>query len=414
MQALIIGGGIGGLTTALSLQASGIQCAVYEQSPVIRELGVGVNLLPHATKILATLGLLDGLDRVAIPTYELFYSNRFGQQLWHELRGCHAGHDFPQFSVHRGKLQGLLYEAAKVRVGEQCIHTGHRLLDFTQDDRGVTARFSIRGSASDTATARGDFLIAADGIHSTVRHALYPAEGPPAWNGVMLWRGAVRHAPFLTGRSMIIAGGMNAKLVLYPIAGDASDDGSVLLNWAVTAKVSDGCKPPPRREDWSRPGRLEELLPHVEGVFRLPMVDPVEVIRATPVFYEYPMCDRDPLPRWSFNRVTLLGDAAHPMYPVGSNGASQAILDGCSLQQQLAPERDITTSLIAYDEERRLATARIVRENRSGGPERVIDLIEGRAPEGFTRLDDVASRTELEGIVRGYSNLAGFDRVSAE
>jgi 5-methylphenazine-1-carboxylate 1-monooxygenase len=410
MKALIIGGGIGGFATALTLQSEGIECELYEQAQVIHELGVGINLLPHATKALAGLGLLDALDRVAVRTYELFYTNRFGQQLWHELRGCHAGHDFPQFSIHRGRLQGVLYEAAKVRVGEQHIHTGHRLIDLSQDREGVTARFALRGSPSETVTARGDFLIAADGIHSTVRQALYPHEGPPAWNGMMLWRGAVRRKPFLTGRSMIIAGGMNAKLVIYPIA---HEEGVVLLNWAVGAKLSSGSEPPPRREDWSRPGRLDELLPHVEGVFRLPMVDPIEVMRATPEFYEYPMCDRNPLPRWSFDRVTLLGDAAHPMYPVGSNGASQAILDAQSLRRHLREQRDVEAALSAYDEERRPATARIVHDNRLGGPEKVIDLIEARAPNGFTRLQDVATHEELEALVKGYQKMAGFDRVKA-
>lgn len=411
MKTLIIGGGIGGLAAALTLRDEGIDCEVFEQSQTIHELGVGINLLPHATKALAAMGLLDDLDRVAVRTYELVYLNRFGQELWRELRGCHAGHDFPQFSIHRGRLQGVLYEAAKVRVGERHIHTGHRITNFSQTSRGVTATFSLRGNSGDTTTVRGDFLIAADGIHSTVRSALYPPEGPPTWNGVMLWRGAVRYRPFLTGRTMIISGGMNAKLVLYPIA---SEEGGSLHNWAVAAKVSDGSTPPPRREDWSRPGRIEELLPNVEGVFRLPMVDPIDIIRATPVFYEYPMCDRDPLPRWSFDRVTLLGDAAHPMYPVGSNGASQAILDAQCLRRHLMEQRDVEAALAAYDAERRPATAHIVQDNRSGGPEKVIDVIEQRAPEGFARLQDIATQEELEAIVKGYSRMAGFDRVKVQ
>ncbi len=184
------------------------------------------------------------------------------------------------------------------------------------------------------------------------------------------------------------------------------------MNWAVAAKLNDGSEPPPRREDWSRPGQLDELLPHVEGVFKLPAIDPIAVIRATPEFYEYPMCDRDPIPRWSFDRVTLLGDAAHPMYPVGSNGASQAILDARCLARHLASGTGIVAALSAYDDERRPATARIIHDNRSGGPERVIDVVEQRAPNGFTRLEDVATQAELEAIVRGYSKMAGFDRES--
>src|SRR5215469_1403867 len=279
MKAIIAGGGIGGLTTALMLHARGMQCEVFEQSEQIRELGVGINTLPHAIKELAALGLLQRLDAVAIRTYELFYTNRFGQ--------------------HR-------------------IHTGHRLGAFRQDESGVTAYFFDRTGAH-RATAHGDILIGADGIHSAVREALYPDEGPARWNGAMLWRGATQWPRFLTGRSMIVAGGMAAKLVVYPIAEGARED-LRLTNWAVVAKIGDGSTTTPRKEDWSRPGRIEELEPHIRR-FEISHVDARALIEATPEFWEYPMCDRDPLPRWSFGRVTLLGDAAHPMYPVGSNGA---------------------------------------------------------------------------------------------
>jgi 2-polyprenyl-6-methoxyphenol hydroxylase-like FAD-dependent oxidoreductase len=210
---------------------------------------------------------------------------------------------------------------------------------------------------------------------------------------------------------MIIAGGMQAKLVLYPISNQTSTPGTTLLNWAVAAKLGDGSAPPPRREDWSRLGRLDELLPHVEGVFQLSTVDPVEIIRATPEFYEYPMCDRDPLPRWSCGRVTLLGDAAHPMYPVGSNGASQAILDARCVAPLLAETREVVTALQLYEAARLSVTAKIVQDNRSGGPERVIDVVEERAPHGFANLDEVASQAELEAIVKGYSKMAGFDQT---
>jgi 5-methylphenazine-1-carboxylate 1-monooxygenase len=410
MKALIIGGGIGGFATALSLHAVGIECEVFEQSRGIRELGVGINTLPHAIKELADLGLLDALDSVAIRTAELIYSNRFGQELWREPRGLEAGYAYPQFSIHRGKLQGVLYEATRARIGAEHIRTAHQLHDVTQDAQGVTATFTRRDGVEETVTARGDVLIAADGIHSTVRRLCYPDEGPPIWNGIMIWRGAVAYPPFLTGRAMLIAGGMQAKLVLYPIAHQTSMPGTNLLNWAVAAKLSDGSAPPPRREDWNRLGRLDELLPYIEGVFHLPTIDPVAVIRATANVYEYPMCDRDPLPRWSFGRVTLLGDAAHPMYPVGSNGASQAILDARCVASLLAETTDVVSALKAYEAARLSVTAKIVQDNRTGGPERVIDVVEERAPNGFVHLDEVVSRAELEAIVKGYSKLAGFDQ----
>ena len=407
MKVIIAGGGIGGLTTALMLHARGIDCEVFEQAEQVRELGVGINTLPHAIKELAGLGLLPRLDAVAIRTYELFYTNRFGQEIWREPRGLDAGYDVPQFSIHRGRLQGVIHQAARARLGKSRIHTGHRLGAFREDEGGITAYFFDRSGAH-RATARGDVLIGADGIHSAVREALYPNEGPARWNGAMLWRGAIDWPCFLTGRSMIVAGGMAAKLVVYPIAEGAREDRR-LTNWAVVAKIADGATPPPRKEDWSRPGRMEDLAPHIRR-FAIGAVDAQALIEATPEFWEYPMCDRDPLPRWSHGRVTLLGDAAHPMYPVGSNGASQAILDARALADRLAGAEHPTHALWAYEQERLPPTAQIVRMNRSGGPEGVIDAVEARAPDGFSNIDAVLSYEQRMAIVRGYAATAGFAR----
>lgn len=404
MKAIIVGGGVGGLTTALMLHARGIDCEVFEQADSIRELGVGINTLPHAIRELKELGLLERLDAVAIRTHELFYANRFGQTVWHELRGLDAGFDVPQFSIHRGRLQSVIYWAARARLGEGKIHTGHRLGAFQQDEAGVTAYFFDRNGAH-IRTAQGDVLIGADGIHSLVREKLFPNEGPAHWNGTMLWRGAVDWPQFMTGRSMIIAGGMEAKFVLYPIAAGSAPDRR-LTNWAVMAKVSEGGAPP-RKEDWSRPGRWDDLRPHLAR-FRLPYVDVGHLIEATGEFWEYPLCDRDPLPRWSHGRVTLLGDAAHPMYPVGSNGASQAILDARCLGDRLVSSDNPAHALWAYEQERLPMTAQIVRMNRKGGPEGVIDAVENLAPDGFENIDNVLSYDQRMAIVRGYASTAGF------
>jgi 5-methylphenazine-1-carboxylate 1-monooxygenase len=407
MKAIIAGAGVGGLVTALMLHARGIDCEVYEQTDAIRELGVGINTLPHAIKELAELGLLDRLDAVAIRTYELFYTNRLGQEIWREPRGLDAGYDIPQFSIHRGRLQGVIYQAVRDRLGESRIHFGCRLASFTQDDGGVTANFLDR-NGSHRSSARGDVLIGADGIHSMVRATLFPDEGPPRWNGLMLWRGAMEWPAFLTGRSMVVAGGLAAKLVVYPIAEGSRPD-TRLTNWAVVSRVSDGSIPPPQKQDWSRPGRIEELLPHVQR-FRIPYVDAQALIEATKEFWEYPMCDRDPLPRWSHGRVTLLGDAAHPMYPVGSNGASQAILDARFLADRLQDAEHPMHALWAYEQARLPVTAEIVHSNRRGGPEGVIDAVEARAPDGFRDINDVLSFEERKAIVSGYASKAGFAR----
>jgi 2-polyprenyl-6-methoxyphenol hydroxylase-like FAD-dependent oxidoreductase len=406
MKVIIIGGGIGGLATALMLHARGIDCEIYEQSDAVRELGVGINTLPHAIRELAELGLLDRLDAVAVRTYELFYTNRFGQEIWREPRGTDAGYEYPQFSVHRGRLQAVIYDAVRSRLGESRIHTGHRLGAFTQDDAGVTAYFFDR-NGSHRATARGDVLVGADGIHSAVREALYPNEGPARWYGSMLWRGAIVWPQFLTGRSMVIAGGMAAKLVIYPIA-EGSRPNRRLTNWAVLVKIAEPGVPP-RKEDWSRLGRLEELMPHVQR-FRIPYVDAKALIEASTEFWEYPLCDRDPLPRWSHGRVTLLGDAAHPMYPVGSNGASQAILDARCLADRLVGAEHPWHALWTYEQERLPMTAQVVRMNRKGGPEGVIDAVEERAPDGFSNVDDVLPFEQRKAIVRGYASTAGFAR----
>ena len=404
MKAVVVGGGIGGLTTALMLHQRGIACEIYEQADAVRELGVGINTLPHAILELKKLGLLERLDEAAIRTFELIYTNRLGQEIWREPRGIDGGYDVPQFSIHRGRLQSVIHKAVVERLGPDAIRTGARLGAFKQDEGGVTGWFFDRAGAH-VATARGDILVGADGIHSTVRGALYPDEGPPVWNGLMLWRGATEWPAFLTGRSMIVAGGLSSKMVVYPIA-EGWRQGIKLTNWAVVAKISDGGVPP-RKEDWSRPGRREDLMPHVVR-FSIPHLNVQKLIESTPELWEYPMCDRDPLPRWTHGRVTLLGDAAHPMYPVGSNGASQAILDARCLADHLVRAEHPMQALAAYERDRLPPTAEIVRSNRKGGPEGVIDAVEALAPDGFTDIEAVLPRAEREAIVRGYAQKAGF------
>ena len=405
MKTLIVGGGIGGLTAALMLHSRGLDCEIFEQSETVRELGVGINTLPHAIKELAELGLLARLDQVAIRTHELFYLSRTGQEIWREPRGTDAGFEYPQFSIHRGRLQQVIYQAVRARIGESRIHTGHRLGAFTQDEGGVTAYF-FGPDGSHRHTARGDILIGADGIHSYVRQTLYPNEGQAHWNGSMLYRGATDWPQCLTGRSMVIAGGMKAKVVVYPIA-EGTRPNYPLTNWAVQLKVSEGGSLPRDKQSWSQLGRFEDVMPHVQR-FTFPFVDARALIEATPEFWEYPMCDRDPLPRWSHGRVTLLGDAAHPMYPVGSNGASQAILDARCLADRLRDSDHVYQALWAYETERLPMTAQIVLSNRSGGPEGVIDAVEARAPDGFDNIENVLSYEERKAIVRGYAAKAGF------
>jgi 2-polyprenyl-6-methoxyphenol hydroxylase-like FAD-dependent oxidoreductase len=406
MSIIIAGGGVGGLTLALMCHARGLKAIVYEQASQVREVGVGINMLPHSVGELAALGLLAPLDAVAIRTHELVYVNRYGQEVWREKRGLDAGHPVPQFSIHRGRLQKLLYDAVIARLGPDSVVTGHRLVGFVQNEGGVTAHFADSREGSGSLTARGEILIGADGIHSVVRRAFFPGEGPPSWQGVMMWRGAIDWPTYLDGRTMFIGGGMGGKIVLYPI-GEGATPGTRLTNWVVCARLSDEGSLAPGKDSWSRQGRRDEMLPFARR-FAIPGVDFAGLCAATPAFYEYPMCDRDPLPRWSHGRVSLIGDAAHPMYPVGSNGASQAILDARMLADLLERSEHPVQALELYEKDRLPKTADVVRMNRKGGPEGVIDAVEKLAPAGFDDIETILPRTEREAIVRGYAGRAGF------
>ena len=398
MRVLIIGGGIGGTTTALALHAAGIDCAVFESAAEVRPLGVGINVQPSAVRELTELGLGERLAETGVATRELVYANRFGQVIWREDRGLAAGYRWPQYSIHRGRLQTLLWEAARERLGAARVQAGKRLAGFTQDAAGVTAHFA------DGTTAQGDVLVGADGIHSVVRRHFAPAEGPPKWNGAILWRATSVAPAYLTGASMVQAGSHDQKFVVYPIA--ELPDGRRLTNWI--AELRFDATEAWNREDWNRPGRLEDVLPAFEA-WDFGWLDVPGMMRRTEAIYEFPMVDRDPLPGWTDGRVTLLGDAAHPMYPIGSNGASQAILDARRFAWHLATAPGYADGIVAYEAERRPATAALVAANRGLGPDLVLELVHRRAPEGFTELHSVISRAELEDTASGYKKLAGFD-----
>lgn len=404
MNIAIVGGGIGGLTLALALQARGLSATVFEQAPAIREVGVGINTLPHAIRVLADLDLLDRLDAIGLRTRSLVYKTARGQNIIAQPRGTWAGYDVPQFSIHRGMLQRLLADAVADRCGADTVQTGHTLTRFTPGPDGVDATFTTEDGAAQT--KRYDMLVGADGIHSTVRRHFAPDEGAPRWSGIVMWRGATWTAPFADGQTMIIAGGLSTKLVLYPIHRDPARPDETLMNWVICARIAPDGAPLAMIDDWSRTASVDDVLPHVTGQIEIDEVDVAALIAGTPDIYVYPMADRDPLPRWTDGGVTLLGDAAHPMYPVGSNGASQAILDAMALSRHVAEAG--VDGLAAYEAERRPQTSEIVTMNRAGGPERVIDLVEARAPDGFDDLDAVASRDEIEAIVGGYQTIAGF------
>ena len=403
MKAILVGAGIGGICTALMLSRRGVVCEVYEQASELRELGVGLTLLPHAVEQFVELGLLPDLDRVAIRSAHLHFMTRRGQAVWDEPRGLAAGYDVPQFFVHRGKLNGVLHDALRARA-PLALRLDRRLTDYRDSRGGIIANF-VDGEGR-AHVAEGDLLIGADGIHSATRRQMRPEEGASRWSGLMLWRGAVEWPDFLDGASVMIFGGVHAKFVVYPIA-PGRRPGHKLTNWAVIIRLAPDGSEPPSRENWSKVGDRAELMPYLDR-FHSDIVDLKGVVAASETFWQYPMCDREPIDNWTLGRATLLGDAAHPMYPMGANGASQAILDARCLADALARSGDVEAALADYQAERIPKTTAIVLSNRVGGPEGVIDAVETRAPDGFADIEQVMSRTERQAFLTGYAQLAGF------
>lgn len=398
MRVLIAGAGIAGLTAAACLHRVGIEAVVVDSVAELRPLGVGINLLPHAVRVLDDLGLGAALAECAIATSSAVHLDRFGNRIWSEPRGLAAGHDRPQYSVHRGELQRLLVDLVRSRLGERAVREGMALRSFTEEADGVRCRLLDR-AAGTVVEETADVLIGADGLHSTVRAQLHPGEGRPLWNGIRMWRGVTEFRPFLDGRTMVLAGSNRAaKFVMYPISEAARRRGSALVNWVAEVRVHDTAVQSP---DWNRAGRLDDVLPHYAG-WRLAGVDIAELLRGAAEVLEYPMVDRDPLPHWGTERVTLMGDAAHPMYPIGSNGGSQAILDAHAVATELAAAPDPIVGLARYEAVRREAVNAIVLANRDMPMDRILHAVAERAPTGFERIDDVLTAAELAGLADAY------------
>ncbi|KAF2118734.1 hypothetical protein BDV96DRAFT_487570 [Lophiotrema nucula] len=416
---IIVGAGIGGLTTALTLHAAGFSnIQIFEASHQLTTLGVGINVQPSAVLILRNLGLLDALEQTGIKTEELNFYNRHGNPILSEPRGVSAGYAVPQFSIHRGEFQMLLLAAVKERLGEACLHLNHALTSFEQNDLSITARFARRGSdlalPAELSEVVADVLIAADGINSTARRLLYPNEGPPRFSGRMLWRGCLEREPYLTGASMVWAGHADQKFIAYPISQRSATRGKSLVNWIAELRVRAKHDPDltPPKTDWTKTVNKSVFAGPFE-TWRCGGLEMKDLIAQTEKVFEFPMSDRDPVKRWTYGRLTLLGDAAHAMYPIGSNGASQAIIDAETLARHLADSsNDLLSALKLYEQDRLPATAKIVMANRANGPDHVLQLAEERAPDGFTNVYDVIPKDELEGIGRAYKAVAGFEMDS--
>jgi 2-polyprenyl-6-methoxyphenol hydroxylase-like FAD-dependent oxidoreductase len=393
---LIVGAGIGGLTLALQLHRRRIPCRIFESAPEIKAVGVGINLLPHATEVLGGLGLEPALARLGVETAASVFFNRFGQLIYSEPLGRRAGYAWPQFSIHRADLQSVLLEAVLARLGKERIHLGWHCVGFEQDEAKLRLMFRDRDPVE------GKVAVGCDGIHSVIRKQLYPREGEPRYSGVNMWRGVTRWKPILSGASMLRAGWLaTGKLVHYPIRNRIDADGRQLVNWLWEIET-----PQHKRWDWNRPARVADFIADAES-WRFDWLDVPAFLRAAELVLEYPMVDKDPLPAWSYGRVTLLGDAAHPMVPRGSNGAGQAILDARALAECL----EGNDSLKRYEALRLGPTSNVVLENRRNPPDAILrEVYQRTGDQPFERIEAVISAQELAALSERYKQVAGYER----
>ena len=403
LEIAIVGGGIVGLSLALHLHKRGMACRVYETAPEVLEIGVGITLLPHAMREFTELGLAAELVSQGIENWESLFFNRFGQLIYKEPRGKFAGIKYPEIGIHRGRLHLTLFQAAIATLGAGRIHTGHHCLGVEQSGDHVMVHMKHTTTGDALAPVKADIVIACDGVNSAIRRQFYPDEGL-AYGGINIWRGVTKWPPILTGRSYMRIGSIKTgKLVVYPIIDGIDAKGTQLVNWVAEVQ-NDSFE----KNDWNKPGRLEDFFPFYRD-WSFDWCDIAAMLRASETILEYPMVDRDPVNRWTFGRVTLMGDAAHPMYPRGSNGAAQGVIDARTLAEFLATMDDPVAALGAYEDARREATAKVVLTNRSQPPDYLIIKVEelvGNRP--FENLDDFISQDELHELSERYKRVAGY------
>ena len=405
-RVIIAGGGIAGFAMALTLHQIGVSCLVIEQVEEIRSLGVGINLQPNAIRELHDLGFTGtDLDAIGVPAREWALVGMNGQEIYAEPRGTHAGYHWPQYAAHRGKFQMMLYERFRSLAGEKAIRLGSRVTGYEVQPDGTVAAIieTPDGILRETAS----LLIAADGIHSAIRAQMHPAQPPIHWGGAMLWRGTSLAKPVRTGSSFIGLGTHRHRMVIYPISAPDPETSMALINWIAEVTYDDVDHAD--RSGWFTRVEIDDFIHHFED-WTYDWLDVPALIRSADAAYENPMIDRDPVPCWVDGPVALMGDAAHPMYPTGSNGASQAIVDARVLGAKFLEHGVTATALAAYDAQLCQPVSEVVLRNRGAGPFGLLNMVNDRCGGIFDDIDEVIPSAERAEFMARYKTAAGFAR----
>jgi 2-polyprenyl-6-methoxyphenol hydroxylase-like FAD-dependent oxidoreductase len=402
---LIAGGGLGGLATALTLHQIGVPCVVLESVREMKPLGVGINLQPNAVRELYDLGITEAeIDQVGVPAKEWALVGLNGNDIYSEARGRLAGYHWAQYAVHRGQLQMLLYRKVVERLGADCVRLGARVTGYRKLGDGIVA-VEIAHADGTRTTQQASLLIGADGIHSAVRAQMHPTQPPIHWGGAIMWRGVTMAKPIRSGASFVGLGTHRQRIVFYPISPAEPETGLALINWI--AEVTYEHADEKQLSGWFRQVPVESFLHHFAD-WTWDWLDVPALIRGGEFAFENPMIDRDPVPTWVDGPVALMGDAAHAMYPTGSNGASQAIIDARVLGAVMCEHGANSAALAAYDSRLCGPVSKLILRNRGAGPFGLLNLVDERCGGVFDNIDDVIAPAERNAFMADYKTAAGF------
>jgi len=392
----IIGGGISGLSLALQLNHYGFAVEIFESAKELSPLGLGLNLQPKAVKILANCNLFDELITNGVAISSVEFQCKDGLSIFSQKRGIADGYDFPQIAIHRAKLQQMLLKQFTLQPKNK-IYLGQQLINFQEYHSNVVCTLVDR-TTNNVLDKTVDILIGADGIHSTIRAKIHNDKANYQFAGIMMWRGISKIKPFQQHSSVVVRGNRNVQLITYPIS-PLDKNGECYINWVVeifdeeTNTLDDNC--------WNKQGHVAEFI-HYFNDWQNKFLDIEPLFDKAINIFKFPMVDRNPLNYWNTNRVTLIGDAAHPMYPRGANGASQGIIDAEYLATVIHSASNISDALQQYQANRLPITSKIVLDNRNANQLEILSLVAARCQKTCQNIHTCIDSEYIRQILTDY------------